>query len=91
VHTLFLHNPTSGDGEPTRERLRAALQRSDISPRYCSTDDDYKAALEETWDLVVIAGGDGTVGKAARNLADRSIPLRSCRPAPRTTSPGHSA
>jgi diacylglycerol kinase (ATP) len=76
VSALLLHNPTSGDGTLTRERLLAALERGGISPRYCSTDDDdYKAALEENWNLVVVAGGDGTVGKVARNLADRSIPV----------------
>jgi len=76
VRALLLHNPTSGDGSLTRERLLDALERSDIAPRYCSTDDDdYKAALVEAWDLVVIAGGDGTVAKVVRNLADRSIPV----------------
>ncbi len=76
MRALLLHNPTSGDGSLTRERLLDALGRGGISPRYCSTDDDdYRAALGEDWDLVVIAGGDGTVGKVARNLADRSIPV----------------
>ena len=76
MRALLLHNPTSGDGSLTRERLLGALERSDISPSYYSTDDDdYKVALVEAWDLVVIAGGDGTVAKVARHLADRSIPV----------------
>jgi diacylglycerol kinase family enzyme len=38
-------------------------------------DDSYKAALGKPWDLVAVAGGDGTVAKAARHMPDRNVPL----------------
>jgi diacylglycerol kinase (ATP) len=76
MRTLLLHNPTAGDGRATADRLEAALSRSGCSVASCSTNDiGYKTALGETWDLVAVAGGDGTVAKAARYLRDRGIPL----------------
>jgi diacylglycerol kinase (ATP) len=42
----------------------------------CSrSDETYKTALHDLWDLVAVAGGDGTVAKAARHLCDRGVPL----------------
>jgi diacylglycerol kinase family enzyme len=38
-------------------------------------DDSYKAAFDETWDLVAVAGGDGTVAKAARHMPNRNVPF----------------
>lgn len=39
-----------------------------FSPQYQSAKNDYKSALRKKWDLVVVAGGDGTVARAARVL-----------------------
>jgi len=36
---------------------------------------DYKKALKKPTDLVLAAGGDGTVGKVAHELIDSGIPL----------------
>jgi diacylglycerol kinase family enzyme len=36
---------------------------------------DYKNALKKPVDLVLVAGGDGTVGKVGRELIDSGIPL----------------
>ena len=35
----------------------------------------YKKALKQSADLVLAAGGDGTVGKVARELIDTGVPL----------------
>ena len=43
---------------------------------YCSTKDKHhKKALQKSWDFVIVAGGDGTVGRLVRGLKDRSIPI----------------
>ena len=76
MRTLLLHNPKAGDGRTTSDHLQAALSRSGCVVRCWAKDDDgYKAALSENWDLVAVAGGDGTVAKAARHLRDRDIPV----------------
>jgi diacylglycerol kinase (ATP) len=76
MRTFLLHNPDAGDGSASRASLEAALSRSGCEVVSCSKDDDrYKDALGETWDLVAVAGGDGTVAKVARHLRDRGIPV----------------
>jgi len=42
---------------------------------YRSTDQDWKKALKRPGDLVVAAGGDGTIAKVARRLAHSGTPL----------------
>lgn len=72
----MLHNPKAGDSTPTPEELQAALEACGCTVTYCSKeDDDYKEALAQGWDLIAVAGGDGTVAKVARGLRDRSTPI----------------
>src|SRR4029077_18708001 len=62
MRTLLLHNPTAGDGSLSVDSLKAAMLRSGCLVTACSKHDDgYKAAFGEPWDLVAVAGGDGTV------------------------------
>jgi diacylglycerol kinase family enzyme len=76
MRTLLLHNPKAGDGTPDPATLQAALSQSGCSVHYCSKeDDDWKSALDENWDLIVIAGGDGTVAKVTRRLRNRRTPI----------------
>src|SRR5262245_30895610 len=44
------------------------LASAGFSPQYQSSKDGYRKALREKWDLVIIAGGDGTVTKVARAM-----------------------
>lgn len=71
-----IHNPRAGDGEPTREALLDALRAAGHEPRYQSTRaDDFPSALQEPGDVVLVAGGDGTVQTAALELATRGVPM----------------
>lgn len=59
-----MHNPTAGDEQPSREALVAMLADAGHEVCYQSTkEDDWKTALREPTELVVAAGGDGTVQK----------------------------
>ena len=51
------------------------LKTAGFQPKYQSSKDDYKQTLHKRWDLVIVAGGDGTVARVARHLHNRDIPL----------------
>jgi len=75
MRAFLLHNSSAGSGSHTREELLNALERAGFFTRYFSTkNDDYKEALARgSVELIVIVGGDGTVGKIARNIPDRTV------------------
>jgi diacylglycerol kinase family enzyme len=72
---LLLHNPTAGAAHPNADELVSQLREVGLSPIYRSSKSEYKEALREDWDLVIVAGGDGTVTKTARILRDRKVLL----------------
>ncbi|WP_274427106.1 diacylglycerol/lipid kinase family protein [Chelativorans sp. YIM 93263] len=76
MQVLLLHNPTAGMADHRKDELIAALAAKGMEVSYCSTkDDDFPDCLSRNVDMVVIAGGDGTVAKAVTNLPDRTHPL----------------
>ena len=75
MRTLLLHNPTAGAAHPSADELMSRLKAAGLSPKYHSSKNDYKAMLGKRWDLVIVAGGDGTVAKVVRRLRNRDIPL----------------
>jgi diacylglycerol kinase (ATP) len=77
MRALLMHNPTAGSGHHSREELLGHLDAAGFSTRYISTDDDdYKTALAEgDAEIVIVAGGDGTVGKIARNIPNRKVTM----------------
>ena len=76
MRTLLFHNPSAGAAYPKADELIRQLKAAGFSPKYQSSkDDDYKKTLRKRWDLVLVAGGDGTVARVARRLRNRDIPL----------------
>lgn len=68
----FVHNPRVGSGQLSGEYLLAALDAAGFSTTYCSSKNGkLDEALAQPADIVIVAGGDGTVAKIARNLKDR--------------------
>src|SRR5262245_29581918 len=76
MRILLLHNPKPGDREHEGEELIEALEKAGHEPIYQSLKKkDFNKALDEKFDLVLSAGGDGAVGKVARELIGSNTPL----------------
>ena len=76
MHVTVLYNPEAGDDSLDEGELRVLLKNAGHSATYHSTKaNGWKTALDEPGDLVVVAGGDGTVAKVARRLAGRAVPM----------------
>ncbi|HTL26161.1 MAG TPA: diacylglycerol kinase family protein [Burkholderiales bacterium] len=72
----LIHNPTAGDQDEDGKSLKKLLRKAGHEVRYRSAKEDgWKKALKKPADLVVVAGGDGTVGRVARRMAGLSIPM----------------
>jgi diacylglycerol kinase (ATP) len=73
--TLF-HNPTAGGGKFAKKELITALKLGGLTPRYVSTKSKrFKDELADAENLIVVAGGDGTVAKVIAQMPDRSVPV----------------
>lgn len=74
---MLLHNPTAGASHPSAEVLLEGIHKAiGVKPSYFSTKKaDWKDALSKRWDVVILAGGDGTVGKSVRWLRNRKTPI----------------
>lgn len=77
----LLHNPAAGEeAHGKRELIKLIEQTLDVECRYFSTKEKDWKDIEPGIDLLVIAGGDGTVRKVARELLnrkriDRQVPI----------------
>jgi diacylglycerol kinase (ATP) len=90
MRVTLIHNPGAGDDDHSGEELCALLTRAGHDVRYQSVKEtDWRAALEHPSELVVAAGGDGTVRKvfkepALRHAAVTLLPLGSANNIART-------
>lgn len=77
MKAILFHNPNSGTtGGHTPDELSAILRLAGYDVTYCSTKTrGFKPALKKSYDLAVVAGGDGTVGKVLRGIKDRTMPV----------------
>jgi len=76
MRALLVHNPTAGTKGHDKDSIIDALHLADFKVDYISTKDDgVKSALKEAPDLVVAAGGDGTVAYVFTHMTDHSIPI----------------
>jgi diacylglycerol kinase (ATP) len=76
MRVLLLHNPKAGYNRHNAQGLQEAIKAAGHKVTYQSVKDEgFEATLDDSFDLVVAAGGDGTVGKVARLLRNRPVPL----------------
>jgi diacylglycerol kinase (ATP) len=76
MKALLIQHKGAGGGSASREAVTRAMKRAGWKVRFLARKDADSEAIEEAKaDLIVIAGGDGTVGKVLTMLPDRSTPL----------------
>jgi diacylglycerol kinase family enzyme len=76
MQTLLVHNPTAGKGDHEKEELLAILRLAGHEVTYASSkSDEFPKILDGEFDLIVIAGGDGTVRKVATRLRHRKAAI----------------
>jgi diacylglycerol kinase family enzyme len=75
MRITLIHNPRAGYHGITAHQVILLLQQSGYQPTCVSSrGPEMEKALESPGELVVIAGGDGTVARVAIHLAGRSVP-----------------
>jgi diacylglycerol kinase (ATP) len=75
MRVILMHNPNAGDEQHSRDWLVALIRDAGHDVLYQSTEDDaWAAALAQPADLVVVAGGDGTVQRVFTELPGRGLP-----------------
>lgn len=75
MRVALIHNPGSGDDDHAGEHLIDLLARAGHRATYYKSNTLWHPALDDNPDLLVVAGGDGTVGEVARAAASRNIPI----------------
>jgi diacylglycerol kinase (ATP) len=76
VRVTLIHNPGAGDEQHSAKRILKQLAEAGHDARLQSTRrQGVEKALGDPGDLVVVAGGDGSIKKVAIAIAGRGIPM----------------
>ena len=76
MRVLLSHNPKAGDRKHGKKQLIWSLKRNGLQAFYQSIKEpDWEKALKKPVEVVIAAGGDGTVHKTAWKIMDSGIPL----------------
>lgn len=76
MRATIIHNPTAGSGEPSPRTLVTWFEEAGYAVRYFSSKaPGYRSALDSATELLVAAGGDGTIAKVVTQLERRDAPL----------------
>src|SRR5262249_37723548 len=76
MRILLIHNPKAGDRNHSKKQLMSRMKKYGLQAFYQSIKErGWKQAFKKPVDLVIAAGGDGTVHKTAWEIMDSGIPL----------------
>nr|WP_295922506.1 diacylglycerol kinase family protein [uncultured Dyadobacter sp.] len=78
--TTLLHNPSAGDNDFSKKELVKLIKKAGFDCTYASVKEEGWDTFENDTDFLIVAGGDGTVRRAAkalmkRKLLDKQYPL----------------
>ena len=73
MRVLLVHNPKSGDDNHGRDQLIELITRAGHDVTYHKAKRSWQSALDSEPDLVVAAGGDGTVSEVVRAIGGRNM------------------
>lgn len=71
-HAHIIHNPTAGHSALSKQELVSLIESNGYEYSYFSSKEDKWNEYEENVDFIVVAGGDGTVRKVAKELLQRT-------------------
>jgi diacylglycerol kinase family enzyme len=76
MRLTLIHNAVAGNEQPSPEQLIALGRNAGYRVRYQDAHaEEFARVLDEPADVVLVAGGDGTVAKVAKHLVGRDVPL----------------
>jgi len=71
----LIHNPNAGWGDLSQSQLMTGLERGGYEVRTAHPENGLGKRLAKQTDVVIAAGGDGTVNAVARRLVNSGVPL----------------
>ncbi|MGH7581435.1 MAG: diacylglycerol/lipid kinase family protein, partial [Gemmatimonadales bacterium] len=75
MRTTLVYNPSAGDEQHAGKQLVERLDAAGYDARLVSDRKKLERRLEDPGELVVVAGGDGSVRAVALALAGRDVPM----------------
>jgi len=69
----LVHNPTAGEGEHSKKELKELLAAKGFEAQYSSTKKDGWEQMEDETELVIVAGGDGTIKKVVLDFMEKKL------------------
>lgn len=76
MRAIIIHNRNAGTDPVSRQDIEAVVRAAGIEPLYCAHgEEDLAAALASSVDLIIAAGGDGTVADVVSALETTETPI----------------
>jgi diacylglycerol kinase (ATP) len=75
MRILLIHKSGAGEGGHRKKDLLRPLDEHGHDVHYVSRDEDWEDDLADGYDLVLIAGGDGSVAKVLRRMVGAASPF----------------
>jgi len=73
-YAKLVHNPTAGEGDHSKKKLIKKIEKAGYTCSYSSTKEKgWENIDEDKTDLLIVAGGDGTVRKSVAKLLTRKV------------------